>query len=109
MVDPSPSRNSLFRGKIQGILSGSEPVGPSCCQYASVFSGEVEQIAYLQEQGIFTAKQGTSTHRELSPTAAGHDLSPRDSRLRALSGIVNNWHDGAMMFASPYGESASCR
>jgi hypothetical protein len=36
--------NSLIYGKMQGILSGSERVGPSCCRYASVFSAEVEQI-----------------------------------------------------------------
>ena len=55
---------SLIYGKMQGILSASERIGPSCCRYASVFAGEVEQIPNLQEQGIFTAKQGTSTREQ---------------------------------------------
>jgi hypothetical protein len=50
--------NSLIYGKMQGIFSRSERIGRFCCRYASVFAGEVEQIPYLQEQGIFCSETG---------------------------------------------------
>ena len=79
--------NSLLQGKIQGILAVLSRIGRSCCRYASIFASDLDQIPYVQEQGIFATKHGTSTREQGGdPAAAGNDS---DLLRRFKSGARN--------------------
>ena len=76
--------NSLLQGKIQGILAVLSRIGRSCCRYASIFASDLDQIPYVQEQGIFATKHGTSTREQGGDSAAAgneSDLAPQVNRL----------------------------
>ena len=86
----SPPMNSLLQGKIQGILAVLSRIGRSCCRYASIFASDLDQIPYVQEQGIFATKHGTSTREQGGDSAAAGNESDLAPQVIALTCSFRN-------------------